>query len=53
MISPEVALLIEVCIEFPGWTNISAAAPIPEIDAKTRKAANKVINLFIPTPPFI
>jgi hypothetical protein len=48
--SPEVAfaLFTAACIESPGWTKISAV-PIPE-PSKIRKAANKIINLFMVIP---
>lgn len=51
--SPGVALFTAVCIEPPGWTEISAAVTIPEPDIKIRKTASNVINLFIPIPPYI
>jgi len=44
--SPELAVFMAVCIEFPGWTIISAAAPMPEINDKMRKTISKTGNLF-------
>jgi hypothetical protein len=51
--SPEVALFTAICIEPPGWTEISAAVTIPEPDIKIRKTASNIINLFIQIPPYI
>ena len=54
IVSPELELLMAVCIEFPGWTIISAADPIPEINTKIRKIPSKMISLFlISIPPSI
>jgi hypothetical protein len=53
ILSPEFALFTAVCIELPGWTKISAAVPIPDINTKMRKAHIKVVNLFILIPPSI
>jgi hypothetical protein len=51
--SPGFELFTAVCIEFPGLTIISAAAPIPDIDVNIRIATNKAVNFFIPIPPLI
>lgn len=51
--SPEVELFTAFWIESPGWTEISAAAPILDIDTKIRRTANKLANLLILKPPFI
>jgi len=45
--SPELALSTKSCIESPGWTMNSSAAPIPEINIKMRKAISEKVNLFL------
>jgi len=44
------ALLTAVCIEFPGWTIISAADPTPEINSKRKIAIDKTSNFLICNP---
>lgn len=52
IVSPDFELSIAACIESPGWTIISAADPIPEINDKIRKIPSKISTLFlIPIPP--
>jgi hypothetical protein len=42
IVSPDFELSIAACIESPGWTIISAADPIPEINDKIRKIPSKI-----------
>ncbi len=51
--SPELALFTAVCIEFPGWTIISAADPLPEINIKIRKIPSRMTSLFLISNPSI
>lgn len=52
IVSPDLELFIAVCIESPGWTILSAADPVPEINAKIRKIPNNMTSLLlIPIPP--
>ena len=45
--SPGFALFTAACIDYPGWTKISAAVPVLEPNVKIRKANAKVMNMFI------
>jgi hypothetical protein len=51
IVSPELALFTAACIEFPGWTIISAADPLPEINTKIRKIPSRMTSLFLITIP--
>lgn len=51
IVSPELELFMAACIESPGWTILSAADPIPEVNNKIRKIPSRMTTLFLISIP--
>jgi hypothetical protein len=49
--SPETALFTAACMDSPGLTEISVAAPILGINIKVKNINKIAITLLIPIPP--